>query len=829
MPRQTLQLPVTLPSEESRRRFCARCIEERLHDRPGVFAVRVIESVGAQSSDGQAIIELDYDADLLSLHQVNAYLREAGGCLHESLAQVVLPVVGIVSSRQEAVIADRLQQLPGLRATASYAARTIRIEFDRRQCALPEIVRLLAELGVEIRQPETTPATSATSAASREALLPSVVRLPGKSWVRSIVTQPEMLMAILAGVFLLVGAIVHWTGGNEPLRIALLLVSYVCGGFFPAQEMVRTLARLRLDIDLLMFAAAFGAAALGHYEEGAMLLFLFSLGGAGEELAMSRARNAIEALTKLSPKTAVRLGREGAHEEVLVEDLRIDDWVFVAPGQLVPADGAIIAGRSAINQAAITGESMPVEKTTGDSVFAGTLNGDGALTVQVQKLASDNTLAKVIRLVHEAQTTKSPTQLFTDKVEAVYVPMVIVATVLVMTVPPTVAGLMPAWAEVLRPNWFTESPWKGWFYQSMAFLTAASPCALAIGTPAAILSGIGRAARGGVLIKGGIHLENLGQVRAIAFDKTGTLTVGRPMVTHIETMSESMSADQLLTQAAAIERGSKHPLASAIVDEAKRRGLASLSATNVQQTPGVGIRGWVDGEPINITRPSAIDSSLMGAVDAQTRCAALEEQGCTVVLLSDEKKVLGLIALMDQPRDGAREALSQLKRLGIRYNIMLTGDNARTAAAIGSVVGVDEHLAELLPEDKLTRMGELSAHYGKVAMVGDGVNDAPALAKATVGIAIGGASGASDVALETADVALLSSDLRKLPEAVGISRFTRRIIQQNLILALGVIAIVSPLAALGFTNIALAVMLHEGSTVLVVLNALRILRYRRES
>ncbi len=744
------------------------------------------------------------------------------------VARLILPVQGIVSPRQETVIEERIHQLPGVSARVSYAAGTIRIEFDRRQCALPEIVRLLEELGVELRQPETAITGPGSTIVPRETWLPTVARLPGTSWLKLIVTQPEMLMALLAGVFLLAGAIVHWTGGNEQLRMALLIVSYVCGGFFPAQEMVRTLARLRLDIDLLMFAAAFGAAALGHYEEGAMLLFLFSLGGAGEELAMSRARNAIEALTRLSPRTAVRLGREGAHEQVPVEDLQIDDWVFVAPGQLLPADGAIIAGHSAINQAAITGESMPVEKTIGDSVFAGTLNGDGALTVQVQKLASDNTLAKVIRLVREAQTSKSPTQLFTDRVEAVYVPMVIVATVLVMSVPPMLASLVPDWAESLRPNWFSESPWKGWFYQSMAFLTAASPCALAIGTPAAILSGIGRAARGGVLIKGGIHLENLGQVQAIAFDKTGTLTVGRPMVTHVEPMVQTLSPDALLKLAAALERGSKHPLAVALVDEAKRRGLSSPSAMNVQQTPGVGIRGSVDDVMINITRPSAIDSSLKQSTKAQTRAAELEQQGCTVVLVSDPAQVLGLIALMDQPRDGAREALTQLKRLGIRYNIMLTGDNARTAAAIGSVVGVDEHLAELLPEDKLTRMGELSAHYGKVAMVGDGVNDAPALAKATVGIAIGGAGGASDVALETADVAILSHDLRKLPEAVGISRFTRRIIQQNLVLALGVIAIVSPLAALGVTNIAVAVLLHEGSTVLVVLNALRILRYRSE-
>ena len=405
--------------------------------------------------------------------------------------------------------------------------------------------------------------------------------------------------------------------------------------------------------------------------------------------------------------------------------------------------------------------------------------------------------------------------MFTDRVEQWYVPLVVVATVGLIVVPP-----LAGW----RPSRENGAAWAGWFYQAMAFLTAASPCALAIGTPAAVLSGIARAARGGVLIKGGMHLESLGRLRVLAFDKTGTLTQGQPAVTDVVALADDVDASRLLALAASVERASRHPIAEAIVNEAEARGCAIPPSTAIDQEPGVGIEGDVNGCRIRIARPSSIAADLPGAPSLALRAVELEQQGRTVVAIADTTRCLGLIAVADRPRPEAAPMLAALRRLGIRHTIMLTGDNRRTAAAIAQRVGVDDFLAELLPQDKLTQVRRLDERYGRVAMVGDGINDAPAMANATVGIAIGGALGAgSDIAMETADVALLAGDLGKLPEAIGVSRFARRIIVQNLFIALGVIAVLAPLAALGLTPISTAVLFHEGSTVLVVLNALRIL------
>ncbi len=808
MATQTLHLPLTMPDDPGQRGLCARCIEERLSQRPGVVRARVLPG-DEEGRDRRGYLDVDYDPDLVTLSQINGYLRSAGGCFGLSVAHIIMPVDGLLSTRHERAVQKSLSHLPGVRCSASYSSGTVRLEFDRQRCALPEIVRRLDLLGVTVRPP-----TEAATGAERPA---SSVRQP--HWVRAALRQRDLVLALLAGVLLLAGFLVHVTGGSQQLRLALLLASYVCGGYYPAQAMIESLMRYRFDIDLLMFAAAFGAAALGQYEEGAMLLFLFSLGGAGERLAMHRARSAINALGELAPAVAVRVTPDGRHEEVPVEDLAVGDRVFVAPGQHVPADGRVADGESAINQAAITGESVPVDKAVGDDVFAGTINGDGAVTVEVTKLASDNTIARVIKMVEEAQTTKSPTQLFTDRVEKWYVPLVIAATAGLIVIPP-LAGFTP-----MREH---GSAWAGWFYQAMAFLTAASPCALAIGTPAAVLSGIARAARGGVLVKGGVHLENLGRVRAIAFDKTGTLTFGRPEVTEVAPLADGVNEGALLRMAASVEHGSRHPIAQAIVREAEGRGHRVEAALNIMQKPGVGICGDdVDGRCITLARPSSLDPALAGTDRLRARAAELEEQGRTLVAVADEDRVLGLIALADRPRDGVDQLIGELHRLGVSKTIMLTGDNPRTASGIAAHTGVDEHLADLLPEDKVAQVKRLDERYGRVAMVGDGVNDAPAMANATVGIAIGGAGAGSDVALETADIALLGSNLVQLPEAIGVSRFARRIIVQNLVIALGVIAILAPTAALGVTPLALAVLFHEGSTVVVVLNALRILAYRR--
>lgn len=793
-----------MPRDPKRREHCKTCIEQRLKCKPGIQAVSVqTDDKGGDHGDHHhATISLQYDPDLLSLEQINASLRQAGGCFSDAIAHMVLPVEGLISPRHEQNIEKSLNRLPGVTATASYASQSIRLEFDRSQCALPEIVRLLDHMGMRLRAQGDVPQA------------PRLARLTwpaGLSWLK----EPDLLLALLAGVFLLAGFLAHALDGSNDLRIVLLVISYILGGWRPGLEMLHTLRRFKIDIDVLMFAAAFGAASLGHYEEGAMLLFLFSLGGAGERLAMNRARRAIQALARLAPRVATRINEQDEHHLVNVIDLRVGDRVLVKPGELLPADGVIVSGASAVDQAPITGESVPVEKVAGDDVFAGTINGGGALIVAVSKLSTENTIAKVIRLVEQAQTTRSPTELFTDRVERWYVPLVIVATLAIVVIPP-LAGFAPRRAH--------GDIWQGWFYQAMAFLTAASPCALAIGTPAAVLSGIARAARAGALIKGGMHLENLGRVSVVAFDKTGTLTAGRPDITDVVVLTDDLDERQLLGLAASVEAASDHPLARAIVADAGARECAVTPAGDVTQLAGVGITGTVGGRSITVGKRGAVEQDA----SVSHRIEQLESQGKTVVIVAEARRVLGLIALADQPRANAREMIHDLKKLGIRHTVMLTGDNARTAAAIARQVDVDSFEADLMPEDKLKAVQELGTKFGRIAMVGDGVNDAPALASASVGIAIGGAAGGSDVALETADVALLADDLAKLPHAIGISRFTRRIVVQNLILALGVIAVLAPMAAMGMTPISAAVLFHEGSTVLVVLNALRILGYRTE-
>lgn len=810
-----------MPHDPHRRLVCAGCLETRLAGRRGVQRVRVVEDerLGDQGP-GHGYIELDYDPHVVSLSQINGYLRTADSCLSDSVAHVVMPVHRIVSNRHATSIESKLNRLPGVRCSASYTSQTLRLEFDRRQCALPQIVGLLEQEGVRV-VPQPAFADDGTTGEgyhhARQA--PSATfMLPQVGWLQTAMREQDIVLAVLAGLFLLGGFLVHVMGGPQEIRIALLLVSYVCGGFYPAQDMVKTLAEFKLDIDLLMFAAAFGAASLGHFEEGAMLLFLFSLGGAGERLAISKARRAIKALADLTPQTAMLIQPDGSRREVPVEELRLGDRVLVAPGQRLPADGKIVSGDSAIDQSPITGESVPVDKAPGDDVFAGTINGDGTLSVEVGKLASDNTLAKVVRMVEEAQTTKSPTQLFTDRVEKWYVPLVVIATGMLIVGPPLIG-----WA----PRREDASLWAGWFYQAMAFLTAASPCALAIGTPAAVLSGIARAARGGMLVKGGAHLENLGRVRAIAFDKTGTLTFGRPEVMEVVPLVSDIDESRLLALAASVEAGSRHPIAEAVVQAADDREVPHAMAEDIDQKPGVGISGRVGGETIVVGRPASFASSLAGVDPMHRRAHEMESAGRTVVAISDAGRMLGLIGLADRARPEARQMIERLKDQGVRHTIMLTGDNQRTAAAIAQSVGIDEYLAELMPEDKVGKVKELDDRFGRVAMVGDGVNDAPAMANATVGIAIGGAAGsASDVALETADIALLADDLGKLPDAMGVSRYARKIIVQNLVIALGVIAVLSPLAALGGTPISAAVLFHEGSTVLVVVNSLRILAYR---
>ena len=696
-----------------------------------------------------------------------------------------------------------LNRLPDVRATTSHAAGVARIAYDPEHITLEDLDRRLRRLGLrpDFAGASVCDGRPLPKAAQRKASL--IVRA-----ARWLAEHPEIALVLLGGLLLVNGWMVHLLDGPFWLRVALLAVSAVCTSTETFPEAIGALRQKRLDVDVLMFVAAGGAAALGHYEEGAFLLFLFGLGAAGEHLALSRARRSIKALTDVAPDSASVLDQQGRESTVPVEEVAVGARVVVRPFDRVPLDGRIDEGRSALNEAPITGESVPVDKAPGDEVFAGSINGEGRLEIVVTRPAGETTLARVIRMVEEAQASKSPTQLFTDRIEAVYVPIVFVATLLLIALPPLL----------------TEVSWGTAFYRAMAFLTAASPCALAIGTPAAILCGVARSAQMGVLVKGGAYLEALGRSEAIAFDKTGTLTRGEPAVVRV-VPAPGVDEARVLAVAASIEAQVNHPLADAIVDAAADRGLAIPESDDVRQISGSGAEGLVEGERIAITKPAAVADSVAMDDSVRTAIDAAIGEGITVAVVADASRVLGFVGIADRLRDESPEVIRAIHALGVKRVTMLTGDHPEAARAIAERVGLDDWRAELLPEEKLAAIDGLSAEHGRVAMVGDGVNDGPALAQADVGIAMGGAG--ADVAMETADIVLMGSDLGRLPRAIGLSRFARRIITQNLVIALGVIAVVAPLGALGFATLALAVLLHEGSTVVVVLNSLRLLGYQR--
>lgn len=636
--------------------------------------------------------------------------------------------------------------------------------------------------------------------------------------------RAELIFSLACGALLLAGWLLgRVQGESATVPWILFILAYVAGGFFTVREAVENLRARKLKIDSLMIVAALGAAALGEWAEGALLLFLFSIGHALENYAMGRARRAIEALAELRPEVAL-VRRGDVLMEVAVEKLEIGDVVVVKPDERVAADGFVILGESSIDQAAITGESVPVDKRpvpdvsqararpeavgSEHRVFAGTINKGRVLEIEVSRLASQSTLSRVVELVRSAESQKSPTQLFTDRFQRIFVPAVL-----------ALVGLL------LFAGFVVDEPFSATFYRAMAVLVAASPCALAISTPSAVLSGVARAARSGVLIKGGGPLERLGILHALAFDKTGTLTEGQPQVTDV-LPADGATTEELLSVAIAVERLSDHPLAAAVVRDGSTR-LKSDNvpvATDLESLTGRGLSASVANTPVHLGKV-ALFSEIPGAVPPDPLLQDvedLEEQGRTVFVVRHGDRYLGAIGLMDTPRAAAKEVIARLRDLGMTRMVMLSGDNQRVADAVAASVGIDQAFGDLMPEDKVDAIKKLGAD-GEVAMVGDGVNDAPALASASVGIAMGAAG--SDVALETADVALMGDKLEHLPFVVGLSRQTRRIIRQNLWASLGMVAILIPATVLGM-KMGVAVLFHEGSTLLVVANALRLLAYK---
>jgi Cd2+/Zn2+-exporting ATPase len=599
----------------------------------------------------------------------------------------------------------------------------------------------------------------------------------------------------------------HLTPLPQAAVIGLYAAAYLAGGTFATKTAVTDLAQRHVNVDLLMITAAAGAAIVNAWGEGAVLLGLFSTSNALEHLALGRTQRAVRALMELSPEVATVLRPDVRGGEVVlpVEELTLEDLILVRPGERVAVDGVVVLGESAINQAAITGESLPVTKRIGDQVFAGTINQYGALQVRPTKLARESTLAKIIQFVEDAQEQKSRTQRFTDAFEGRYAIGVIAASALVAVVP----WLLFDWQ-------FGDS-----FYRAMTLLVVASPCALVISTPSSTLSALANAARNGILFKGSNHLENAGAIDIVAFDKTGTLTEGRPSLTDVVPLDGS-SPDELLRLVACAERLSEHHLAEAILAAAAERELVLVEPTSFQGVPGMGIIACVNEVDVLVG-----NEMLFAQHDAPVSPVALEtlnrlrREGKSAVLVGDGTGVRGVIAVADTIRPEAAAAVHALKRLGIRRTVMLTGDSRQVAEAIAAQLGIDEVHAEHLPEEKLTTIRGLMEH-GSVAMVGDGVNDAPALATATLGIAMGAAG--TDVALETADVVLMADDLAKLPYAISLSRRARRTIRQNLTFSLAVIVVLVTAALTIGIPLPLGVVGHEGSTIIVVMNGLRLLR-----
>jgi heavy metal translocating P-type ATPase len=615
-------------------------------------------------------------------------------------------------------------------------------------------------------------------------------------------SHPPMRNALLSGLLTGVAyALGHLRIIPSSAETILFLVAIPLGGYHWMREGIEEgIEEKKIGIDVLMMAAALGSAILGIWDEAAFLVFLYGAAEGLEEYTYARTRASIRKLLELAPKEA-RVIRNGEENSIPADEIVVGDFFVVRPGESLPTDGIIVKGRSSINEAPVTGESIPVEKSEGMQVFAATMNQEGALEVRATASFRDNTLAKMVHLVEKAQEQKSKTQVFIERFGNRYSPLVLLCSLLLVVLPPLFGLSLVAWAT-----------------RAVVLLVAAAPCALVMSTPVAIAAGIGRAGKSGVLVKGGAHLENLGKIKVLAFDKTGTLTRGAPVVTDIVPLNGSTL--ELLSHIYTVEKFSEHPLAKAIVKRAEAEGVQPLVASEFTALVGAGALMMINGKAFYVGKPELF-AGWGHDIRSLPEINRLTAEGKTVVVAGTEEKVFGLIAIRDEIRPEAREAIGELHRLGIKL-VMLTGDNETTARAIARELEIDEVRARLKPEDKIQAIDELEKTYGAVAMVGDGINDAPALARATVGIAMGVAG--TDAAIEAADIALMADDLNKLVYAVRLGRHARRIGLQNIVFSLLVLGILVPSAVIGIMTVAFAVFAHETSELLAVANGLRVAR-----
>jgi Zn2+/Cd2+-exporting ATPase len=695
-------------------------------------------------------------------------------------AESVFKIEGMDCHEEVAILEHRLKGLAGLEAfDADVVGQRLRIQYDAAKLTTSRIAEAVAQTGMRawLEHEEPRPAVESF-------------------WRQRLVAMSGAALAIgLALQLLSVSGRFTWI----PYAAAVVLA-----GTQTARRAWSSLLARRLDIYVLMTIAVAGAMALGEWAEGASVVFLFALAQVLESRAMERARGAIRALMDLAPAEAL-VRRDGAESLVPVDAVRVGDVVVVRPGEKIPLDGRVHVGVSHVNQAPITGESLPVEKNPGDEVFAGAINGRGVLEVDVTRLRRDSTLARIIHLVERAQSQRAPSQTFVDRFARVYTPVVLVLAVAIAVVPPVVFGAL----------------WSTWIYRSLVLLVISCPCALVISTPVSIVSALAAAARKGVLIKGGARLERLAAVRCVAFDKTGTLTKGKLTVTDVLPLNGAQPAD-ILALAAAIEARSEHPIGRAIVDRARDEGVQVTVAERVQAIPGRGAEGLVGGGLALVGSHRLFEERGMCGPDVEAALQRLAREGRSTVIVAEGGVATGVIGVSDEVREAARDTVALLREYGIEHVVLLTGDHDAAAHALAAAVGVDEYRAGLLPDQKLAAVGALREKYGAVAMVGDGVNDAPALAAADVGIAMGVAG--TDAALETADVALMADELAKIPYALRLSRATARNIRINIGFSLALKAAFLVMALAGAATLWMAVVADTGASLIVIANALRLLR-----
>ncbi len=762
---------------------CARSLEGGLAQLEGVSTTRL--NFAASS------LAVEHDARRSDLASIVARIREMGyDVVSEDLT---FEVEGMDCADCAAKLEQAVTALPGvIEAQVTFATAQMRVSGISGQHLAEAVIQRASQLGYTARLPSTD--SEADSQVAR-------------SWWAYVYEQRRTLLTVASGGFLVTAFALRALGAAEWAVTAAYALAIVCGSFYVARSGWATWRTTRsLDMNALMSIAAIGAMAIGEWAEGATAMFLFSLGNTLEAKSMDRARQAIRKLLDLSPKEATRV-HDGRADRVRVEQLKVGDLIEVKPGEKVPMDGVVEEGSSTVNQAPITGESTPVDVHTESAVFAGSINGQGALLVRVTKLAQDNTLARIVKMVQEAQSSRAPAQRFVDTFARYYTPTVIALAAGVAVVPPLLLG----------------ASFSTWFYRALVLLVIACPCALVISTPVAIVSAVSNAAQHGVLIKGGTHLETIGRVQALAFDKTGTLTEGRPAVTDVMLLdSNAWTADDLLSLAASIEVHSQHPVAQAVVQEAHHRGLKLQPSNDYVELTGWGAQARLDGQTYYIGKHGLFCERVPHEKDVCQLIDEVEGQGKTAMLVSDERDVFGLIAVADPLRDSSRPVVRALRDAGIQHMAMLSGDNERTARAIAELVDIEDVQANLLPQHKVQAVERLLDQHGSVAMVGDGVNDAPALARASVGVAMGAAG--SDAALETADIVLMSDALERMPYVIRLGRRTLQTIKVNIALSLGIKGLFLLLAMGGLATLWMAVFADMGTSLMVTLNGMRLLR-----